>query len=42
MEASAGGRQVFASTYLLLWIGAMAKYVGLDVPLALASPEQNY
>jgi hypothetical protein len=37
MEVSVGGRDVTAAEYLLLWIGAMGKCVGLDVPFALAS-----
>jgi ubiquitin-like-conjugating enzyme ATG10 len=45
MEAIAGGRRLTADEYLLLWLGAFGKCVGLDVPLALAreldSLEQN-
>lgn len=40
MEASAGGSDVGTDEYLVLWIGAMGKCVGLDVPLALALPFQ--
>jgi ubiquitin-like-conjugating enzyme ATG10 len=36
MEAIAGNRRLTANEYLLLWLGAFGKCVGLDVPLALA------
>ncbi|KAF2684689.1 hypothetical protein K458DRAFT_301858 [Lentithecium fluviatile CBS 122367] len=36
MEASASGRDLEPEAYLMLWIGAMGKCVGLDVPPALA------
>jgi ubiquitin-like-conjugating enzyme ATG10 len=36
MEAIAGGGRLTADEYLLLWLGAFGKCVGLDVPLALA------
>jgi ubiquitin-like-conjugating enzyme ATG10 len=36
MEAIVGRRTVAAYDYLLLWIGAIGKSVGLNVPLTLA------
>ncbi|KAH8633730.1 hypothetical protein IG631_12365 [Alternaria alternata] len=38
MEASLD-RNVTADEYLMIWIGAMGKTVGLDVPLQLARPD---
>ncbi|OWY48047.1 hypothetical protein AALT_g7701 [Alternaria alternata] len=38
MEASLD-RNVTADEYLMIWIGAMGKAVGLDVPLQLARPD---
>lgn len=35
MQASVGKRHVTPEEYLLIWIGAMGKCVGLNVPLAL-------
>lgn len=35
MEASVGKRDITAEEYLILWIGALGKCVGLNVPLAL-------
>jgi ubiquitin-like-conjugating enzyme ATG10 len=35
MEASVGKRNVTAEEYLMIWIGALGKCVGLNVPLAL-------
>lgn len=35
MEASLSGRATSPSEYLLMWIGAMGKAVGLDVQLDL-------
>lgn len=35
MEASVGKKSVTAEQYLLMWIGAMGKSVGLNIPLAL-------
>jgi ubiquitin-like-conjugating enzyme ATG10 len=35
MEASVGKRDTTAEEYLLIWIGALGKCVGLNVPLAL-------
>jgi ubiquitin-like-conjugating enzyme ATG10 len=37
MEASAGGREVAVEEYLMLWMGAMGRCVGLEVPFAVAS-----
>lgn len=36
MSASVGGREVDAHEYLLMFLGAMGKCVGLDVPMELA------
>ena len=45
METIAGGRRFSADEYLIMWLGAFGKCVGLDVPLLLAtemdSMEQN-
>jgi ubiquitin-like-conjugating enzyme ATG10 len=35
MQASVGKRDVTPEEYLLIWIGALGKCVGLDVPFAL-------
>ncbi|KAJ4344520.1 uncharacterized protein N0V89_012263 [Didymosphaeria variabile] len=35
MEASMGGKPATSLGYLLMWIGAMGKSVGLDIPLQL-------
>lgn len=36
MEAVVGRQTVAAYDYLLLWLGALGKSVGLNIPLALA------
>jgi ubiquitin-like-conjugating enzyme ATG10 len=36
MEAIAGNRRLSADEYLIMWLGAFGKCVGLDVPLVLA------
>ncbi|KAH7391852.1 hypothetical protein BKA66DRAFT_510427 [Pyrenochaeta sp. MPI-SDFR-AT-0127] len=41
MEASVGQRRVSAKEYLLMWIGAMGKGVGLNVPLALFERDED-
>jgi ubiquitin-like-conjugating enzyme ATG10 len=41
MEASVGKRDVTAAEYLLIWIGAMGKCVGLDIPLALMRQDHS-
>ena len=35
MEATVSGRNVTAYDYLVMWIGALGKCVGLNMPLAL-------
>jgi ubiquitin-like-conjugating enzyme ATG10 len=35
MEASVGKRSVTAEEYLMIWIGALGKCVGLNMPLSL-------
>lgn len=35
MEASIGNRAATAAEYLMVWIGALGKYVGLNVPLSI-------
>lgn len=37
MEAAVTGRNTTAYDYLVIWIGALGKYVGLNVPLALVT-----
>ncbi|KAH7402000.1 hypothetical protein DE146DRAFT_450848 [Phaeosphaeria sp. MPI-PUGE-AT-0046c] len=39
MQASIGKREMTAEEYLLIWIGALGKCVGLNVPLALMQPQ---
>jgi ubiquitin-like-conjugating enzyme ATG10 len=39
MEASVGKRSVNAEEYLMIWIGALGKCVGLNVPLTLMRDE---
>ncbi|KAF2993303.1 hypothetical protein E8E13_000181 [Curvularia kusanoi] len=41
MEASAGGQNINAYDYLLMWIGALGKHVGLTVPLSLVITDQR-
>lgn len=41
MEASSGGQDIPAYDYLLLWIGALGKCVGLNVPLPLVDAVQE-
>ncbi|KAF1929820.1 uncharacterized protein M421DRAFT_4254 [Didymella exigua CBS 183.55] len=41
MEASVGGRNITAYDYLLLWIGAFGKCVGLNVPLTLVDRKND-
>ncbi|KAJ4988345.1 autophagy-related protein 10 [Stagonosporopsis vannaccii] len=41
MECSANGRNISAYEYLLMWIGALGKCVGLNVPLNLVNAEQR-
>jgi ubiquitin-like-conjugating enzyme ATG10 len=36
MKAVAGNRRLTADEYLVMWLGAFGKCVGLNVPLALA------
>ncbi|KAF9692676.1 hypothetical protein EKO04_009671 [Ascochyta lentis] len=35
MEASVGGRDITAYDYLVMWMGALGQYVGLNMPMAL-------
>ncbi|KAF1953941.1 hypothetical protein CC80DRAFT_527021 [Byssothecium circinans] len=39
LEASSGGREMETSAYLLLWIGAMGRCVGFDMPLVLVASQ---
>jgi ubiquitin-like-conjugating enzyme ATG10 len=39
MEVSVGTRSVTAEEYLLIWIGALGKCVGLNMPLSLMQDE---
>jgi ubiquitin-like-conjugating enzyme ATG10 len=41
MEASVGKRNVAPEEYLITWIGALGKCVGLDVPLALMQQDDS-
>ena len=41
MEASRGGREVSSYEYMLLWIGAMGRCVGLNTPLELMKAYHN-
>jgi ubiquitin-like-conjugating enzyme ATG10 len=42
MEASACAGDITAYEYLLIWIGALGKCVGLNVPLAFAKEHQRH
>lgn len=39
MEASVSERDVTTYDYLLIWMGALGKCVGLNVPLSLVDPD---
>jgi ubiquitin-like-conjugating enzyme ATG10 len=41
MQASVGDRPVDAAEYLMIWMGALGKCVGLNVPLALTRSDSN-
>ena len=41
MEASVGGQNITAYHYLLIWMGALGKFVGLDVPMSLIDTAQE-
>lgn len=41
LEASVGARDMCAYDYLIMWIGAMGKCVGLNVPMALVTRAQT-
>jgi ubiquitin-like-conjugating enzyme ATG10 len=41
MEATVGRRDINAPEYLLIWIGAMGKCVGLDIPLPLMQHDRS-
>jgi ubiquitin-like-conjugating enzyme ATG10 len=41
MEASVGKRSIAPEEYLITWIGALGKCVGLDVPLALMQQDNS-
>ncbi|KAF1845854.1 uncharacterized protein K460DRAFT_282638 [Cucurbitaria berberidis CBS 394.84] len=41
IEASVGARDVTAEEYLMVWIGALGKCVGLNIPLALVREEED-
>ena len=40
MEASVGSKAITAEEYLLMWIGALGKCAGLNVPLALIREDE--
>jgi ubiquitin-like-conjugating enzyme ATG10 len=41
MAASVGGQNITAYDYLLIWVGALGKFVGLDVPMSLLDTSQK-
>jgi hypothetical protein len=41
MAASVGGQNITAYDYLLIWVGALGKFVGLDVPMSLIDTSQK-
>jgi ubiquitin-like-conjugating enzyme ATG10 len=41
MEASVGRKDVTPEEYLIMWIGALGKCVGLNVPLALMQENKH-
>jgi ubiquitin-like-conjugating enzyme ATG10 len=41
MVASVGEQNITAYDYLLIWMGALGKFVGLDVPMSLLDTSQN-
>jgi ubiquitin-like-conjugating enzyme ATG10 len=41
MEASIGKKDVTAEEYLMVWIGALGKCVGLNIPLALMQEDEQ-
>jgi ubiquitin-like-conjugating enzyme ATG10 len=41
MEASVGKQDVTPEDYLIIWIGALGKCVGLNIPLALMQPAEH-
>jgi ubiquitin-like-conjugating enzyme ATG10 len=41
MDASVGKREITAEEYLMVWIGALGKCVGLNIPLALMQQDKQ-
>ncbi|KAH7077235.1 hypothetical protein FB567DRAFT_145612 [Paraphoma chrysanthemicola] len=39
MEATVGRKEISGEEFLVIWIGAMGKYVGLNIPLALVQQD---
>jgi hypothetical protein len=41
MQASIGDKAVTPEDYLIIWIGALGKCVGFNIPLALMQPTKH-